>query len=430
MSTVLTPTATALPSPSPSAASGSVLASPSALPDPRTMPSEHLEAELVGHAEWEAAGTARMLAVLGEFDRREVWATWECRSAQQWLSWKCGLGYTAASERLRVARVLPSLPAIGAALAAGRLSWSKVREVTRVATPADDERWATLAEAATASQVAVLVSAARRVAPRDAARQLELREFTWASESDGSTTISIRLPAERARTVIDTVRAATPLVKGQRWAANAADTLVDLVCGGGHTPAQVIAHVEADGSAHLDQGPAIAPEIAEAMACDGSVTTLLQYPKGPVQIDRKVSPSVGQRRWLALRHATCQFPGCNHAGAFEAHHVIDRLKGGPTRLRNLVRLCWFHHRRVHLERLVLTLHPDRTLTVTRTDGTPIDRPIARTPFAAPAATEPGNIGNWAGDRLRVNDCLLGLGYGAPGGANDFPAEKSAERCLC
>jgi hypothetical protein len=79
---------------------------------------------------------------------------------------------------------------------------------------------------------------------------------------------------------------------------------------------------------------------------------------------------------------------------------------------------------------VLTLHPDRTLTVTRTDGTPIDRPIARTPFAAPAATEPGNIGNWAGDRLRVNDCLLGLGYGAPGGANDFPAEKSAERCLC
>jgi hypothetical protein len=55
--------------------------------------------------------------VLGEFDRREVWASWECRSAQQWLSWKCGLGYTAATERLRVARVLPSLPAIGAALA-------------------------------------------------------------------------------------------------------------------------------------------------------------------------------------------------------------------------------------------------------------------------------------------------------------------------
>jgi hypothetical protein len=408
----------------------SVLAPPTSLPDPSSMPSEHLEAELVSHAEWEASGMARMLAVLGEFDRREVWASWECRSAQQWLSWKCGLGYTAATERLRVARVLPSLPAVGAALAAGRLSWSKVREVTRVATPADEVQWAALAEAATASQVAVLVSAARRVTARDAAHQLEVREFSWTSESDGSTTISIRLPAERARTVIDTVRANTPLVKGQRWAADAADTLVDLVCGGGHTPAQVIAHVEADGSAHLDQGPAIAPEIAEAMACDGSVTTVLQYPTGPVEIDRRVSPTVGQRRWLALRHATCQFPGCNHAGAFEAHHVIDRLKGGPTRLRNLVRLCWFHHRRVHLEQLVLTLHPDRTLTVTRTDGTPIDRPIARAAFAAPAATEPGNIGNWAGDRLHVNDCLLVLGYGGSSRAHDFPAEKTAERCLC
>lgn len=399
------------------------------LPDPRVMPSEQLEAELVGHAEWEASGTARMLAVLAEFDRREVWASWECRSAQQWLSWKCGLGYTAATERLRVARVLPSLPAVAAGLAAGRLSWSKVREITRVATPADEQRWAVLAEAATASQIAVLVSAARRVTASDAEHQLDTRQFSWTSESDGSTTITIRLPAERARTIIDTVRAQTPVVKGQRWATNAADTLVDLVCGGGHTPAQVIAHVEADGSAHLEQGPGIAPEIAEAMACDGSVTTVLHYPTGPVEIDRRVSPSVGQRRWLALRHPTCQFPGCNHAGAFEAHHVIDRLKGGPTRLRNLTRLCGFHHRRVHLEHLVLMLHPDRTLTVTRADGTPVDRPVVRGAFTAPAATEPGNIGNWAGDPLHVDDCLLALGYGTFRPADHFSAERPDECCL-
>ena len=40
-----------------------------------------------------AAGMARMLAVLAEFDRREGWAVWQCRSAQEWLSWKYGLGY-------------------------------------------------------------------------------------------------------------------------------------------------------------------------------------------------------------------------------------------------------------------------------------------------------------------------------------------------
>ena len=51
-----------------------------------------LEAELVAHAAFEAAGMARMLVVLAEFDRREGWAVWQCRSAQEWLSWKCGLG--------------------------------------------------------------------------------------------------------------------------------------------------------------------------------------------------------------------------------------------------------------------------------------------------------------------------------------------------
>lgn len=374
------------------------------------MATEQLEAELVGHAEWEASGTARMLAVLAEFDRRQAWAVWECRSAQQWLSWKCGLGYTAATERLRVARALASLPAATTALAAGRLSWSKVRELTRVATADDEARWVSLAQAATAAQLSRLVTAARRVTGRDATRQLEDRSLTWTTDSDGSVTLHVRLPAERARTVIETVRCATTPVTGERWAVTAADALVDLVCGGGHTPAQVIAHVYPDGCSHLEDGPAIAPEIAEALACDGSVTTVLEHPDGPVEVDRRRSPTRVQRRWLARRHPTCQFPGCHHAGAFEAHHVVDHVKGGPTRLRNLVRLCWFHHRRVHLDRLVLTLHPGRALTVARPDGSPVDAPIDGGGYAPPAPTEPGSIGRWAGDPLHVNDCLLAIGY--------------------
>jgi hypothetical protein len=101
--------------------------------------------------------------------------------------------------------------------------------------------------------------------------------------------------------------------------------------------------------------------------------------------------------------------------------VVDRLKGGPTRLRNLIRLCWFHHRRVHLDKLVLTLHPDRALTVTRADGSPIDRPIPHTVHSAPPPTDPGKIGNWAGDPLHVDDCLLAIGYRRP--HLDFSAEK-------
>ena len=120
------------------------------------MATEYLEAELVSYAAWETVGMARMLSVLAEFDRRQGWAAWECRSAQMWLSWKCGLAYTAATERLRVAHALPGFPVIAARFAAGRLSWSKVRELTRVATEANEHRWADIAEFMTASQLARL----------------------------------------------------------------------------------------------------------------------------------------------------------------------------------------------------------------------------------------------------------------------------------
>jgi hypothetical protein len=117
------------------------------------VPTEHLEAELVSHAAWEAAGMARIVHVLGEFDRRQAWATWECRNAQQWLGWKCGLGYTAATERLRVARVLPGLPVMTAAFTGGLLSWSKVRELTRVATPENETGLCDIGMAGTAAHV-------------------------------------------------------------------------------------------------------------------------------------------------------------------------------------------------------------------------------------------------------------------------------------
>ena len=81
------------------------------------------------------------------------------------VGWKCGLGRVAASERLRVAHRLPELPRVRAAFAAGELSWSKVREITRVAEPHDEATWATIAANATASQVATLVRQARKVRP-------------------------------------------------------------------------------------------------------------------------------------------------------------------------------------------------------------------------------------------------------------------------
>ncbi len=95
---------------------------------------EQLEAELVAHAAWESRGLARFLDVLVEYDRRQAWGSWGCVSVQHWLSWKCGLATVAASERLRVAKAVQGLPLVKRSFWDGHLSYSKVRELTRVVT--------------------------------------------------------------------------------------------------------------------------------------------------------------------------------------------------------------------------------------------------------------------------------------------------------
>ena len=62
-------------------------------------------------------------------------ASWEMSSCAQWLSWKCQLSPGTAREHVRVARALRDLPVLRAEFSAGRLSYAKVRALTRIATP-------------------------------------------------------------------------------------------------------------------------------------------------------------------------------------------------------------------------------------------------------------------------------------------------------
>jgi hypothetical protein len=109
---------------------------------PSSVPLERLEAqicELAGHL---AAGTCRFLVLLGDFDARRGWASWEMNSCAAWLSWKCQMSSGTAREHVRVARALRVLPVIRGEFGAGRLSYAKVqatgcRQVTlRRAAPA------------------------------------------------------------------------------------------------------------------------------------------------------------------------------------------------------------------------------------------------------------------------------------------------------
>ncbi|SFG47452.1 HNH endonuclease [Actinopolymorpha cephalotaxi] len=98
---------------------------------PRSL--EGLEAEICDLASRIAIATHEWLRLIVAFDRREGWRTSGCRSTAQWLSWRCGTSLSAAYEHLRVGRALENLPKVAAEFAAGRLSYSKVRALTRIA---------------------------------------------------------------------------------------------------------------------------------------------------------------------------------------------------------------------------------------------------------------------------------------------------------
>ncbi|HEV8440023.1 MAG TPA: DUF222 domain-containing protein, partial [Methylomirabilota bacterium] len=116
-------------------------------------------AELSAHLD---AATARLLALIREFDARGGWNT-GFRSCAAWLSWRVGLDLGAARERVRVARALGTLPLLAQALARGELSYAKVRALTRVATPETEERLLGVGRAGTAAHVERIVRGWRQV---------------------------------------------------------------------------------------------------------------------------------------------------------------------------------------------------------------------------------------------------------------------------
>lgn len=103
------------------------------------LPLERVEAELCTLAGQIAAATSRFLCLLAEFDARDGWAGWGVRSCAHWLAWRCGLDLRTGREYVRVARALNDLPHTMLTFGQGRLSYSKVRAISRVATPDNEE---------------------------------------------------------------------------------------------------------------------------------------------------------------------------------------------------------------------------------------------------------------------------------------------------
>ena len=124
--------------------------------------SNELGAEISELCAYINAASASLLHKIGEFERDELWKLDGAFSCAQWLNWKCGIGMNAAREKVRVANALSDLPKTRERFATGELSYSKVRAMTRIATPDNETDLGTIAHNGTAFHMEALVSKYRR----------------------------------------------------------------------------------------------------------------------------------------------------------------------------------------------------------------------------------------------------------------------------
>jgi hypothetical protein len=327
------------------------------------------------------AATYRLLVKLRDFDARDGWSRGGFQSCAHWLSWRTGIAPGAAREKVRVAHALAGLPRMSRVLERGRLSYSKVRALTRIATPANEAELVGLALHATAAQLERIVRAWRRVDRLDEAERErerhESRALSLYVDEDGSYIIRGRLDPEAGAVLERALERATELLYRQRETAatptqrraDALGLVAELALAGGRPDAataprvarraerfQVVVHVDAaaltassaSGHAVIAGGPRVSAETSRRLACDASRVTMTHAPDGKaLDVGRRmrtVPPSI--RRALEQRDRGCRFPGCTNR-ICDAHHVRHWADGGATRLDNLLLLCRRHHRAVH-----------------------------------------------------------------------------------
>ena len=158
------------------------------------------------------AATWRLLALIAEFDRREVWAVQGALSCAHWLSWACGIDTHTAREKVRVARALTELPLLSEALAKGELGYSKVRALTRIATSENEADLLDIGLHGTAQHVEKFVRLHRRAKRAEetarADAQHENRGLTFRHEDDGTVVLYGRFPPEMGARILSALDAA------------------------------------------------------------------------------------------------------------------------------------------------------------------------------------------------------------------------------
>jgi hypothetical protein len=407
---------------------------------------ERLEADICQGAANLTSALHAWLLLVAEFDRREGWARWETQSCAAWLSWQVGLDMRAAREKVRVARALTEFPLISAAMAAGQLSYSKVRAITRIVEPETERALVDMALAGTSNHVEKIVTAFRRSEPVTAEAeqaQHDRRSFGHRIDDDGSIVVTIRLPAEPGRALLAAVERFTVTEPHCDLAQCRADGLIDMAeCAVANIdqPATgtdrylVTMHVHGttsdaedsqctiatgDGTSTADATStghvSVSRDLARRLCCDACMETLIADSAGnPLHLGRRsrIVPD-RLRRAARLRDGRCRFPGCTRKGWVDIHHIVHWADGGHTDIDNVMCLCRTHHRAVHEGGWTITGTPQGVVQFVAPSGQTVNDVITapigdKTHVDAHQRTATDARCRWLGERLDLSMALDAL----------------------
>jgi hypothetical protein len=308
-------------------------------------------------------------------------------------------------EKLRVAEALDGLPQLAAALREGNVSWSSVRELTRVATRSTERDWLEASRGRTVRDVEKQVSGHRPGDLPGDAKDWRAERHVLRFEVSGEVLASFREAQAKLRR-----DAGGPLDDDATLLLMARHVLGGPTDDGRASYQIALTVCEACERATqtgLGEALQISAEVAQMASCDAQQIKAIrlesrsgrqnstkneaasirgnggdgtqvggpspgerQPPAGsrPQRVSQTIPPAVRRAVLLRDRHC-CQVPGCRHATYVDVHHLRAREDGGNHELDNLLTLCGAHHRACHRGELLIEKGASCGLSFWHADGT-------------------------------------------------------------
>jgi hypothetical protein len=332
-----------------------------------------------------AAAEGRIVVLMGEVSRRQVYRDDGATSAEAWAAERFGISTPTARALTRLGEKAWDMPHLVGSLCAGDLSIDKVRALADVATPESDPELCARARECTVRELADVARSTTAATPSSAPSEHERRYLRF---NEAFRTVSVQLPPEafaQARACLEARARQVPSDGETPWDQRLCDAFVEMIhsCAPGaqaqgttsaspyfvvvHVPLGALVDDDGEGSTlagELERDGLLSTETLQRIACDATVAIGVDDDVGHTMYEGRArrTPSDAQRREVMRRDRRCRFPGCPNVTFTNTHHIVAWKPGGRTDLDNLALMCLHHHHLVHSAGWEMTGNANEELT--------------------------------------------------------------------